>query len=124
MCSFSIPRLNVNILKHNEHRECRLGIDLVHDESHKQLLHEMKIVEGIQAVMKRTMEHCTEQLRLLRKCNHLLGNQLKDKDAALAIDRKAYNLDEHRSEVQRQCRPCGSEDLRYNRKEDFFNTAS
>jgi hypothetical protein len=78
-------------------------VDLVHDEPQKQVLHEIKVVDGIQGVLKRNMEECTEQLRLLRKCTVSLGKQLKEKDIALEIDRLAYNLDEHRAIVQRQC---------------------
>jgi hypothetical protein len=63
----------------------------------------MKMVEGIQAVLKRNMEVCTEQLRIIRKCAVVLGRQLKDKDVAIEFDKKAYHLDEHHPSVQRQC---------------------
>jgi len=87
-------------------RECRVSVDLVHDEAQKQVLHEMKIVDGIQNVLRRNMEFCTEQLRLLRKCGYNLGKELQDKDAALALDKMAYSMDEHRPEVRRQCDTC------------------
>ncbi|XP_035715747.1 tektin-1 isoform X1 [Folsomia candida] len=84
-------------------RDCRIGVDLVNDEPQKQILQEMKMVEGIQSVLKRNMEVCTEQLRLIRKCAVVLGRQLRDKDTAIDVDRIAYNFDEHRASVQRQC---------------------
>jgi tektin-1 len=95
-----IIQTNVDILKL---RDCRIGVDLVNDDPQKQILLEMKMVEGIQAVLKRNMEVCTETLRVIRKCAIVLGRQLKDKDVAIDVDRLAYNLDEHRANVQRQC---------------------
>lgn len=88
------------------YRDCRKGIDMVHDEAQKQILHEMKAVEGIQSNLKRNIEYCTEQLRQLRKTRFSLGGQLKEKDEALDIDKMAHELNEHRSIVQRQCGAC------------------
>jgi tektin-1 len=46
-------------------RERRLKIDLVHDDVQKELLKEVETMEGVQALLKRTLEEATEQLRLL-----------------------------------------------------------
>lgn len=40
-----------------------MGIDLVHDDVQKELLKEVQTIEGVQTLMKRTMENATEQLR-------------------------------------------------------------
>jgi len=84
-------------------RDCRFGIDLVNDDPQKQIIQEMKMVEGIQAVLKRNLEVCNEQLRLIRKVAVALGRQLNDKDRAIEVDKLAWNLDEHRGVVQPQC---------------------
>jgi hypothetical protein len=84
-------------------RDCRCGIDLVHDEPQKETLHEMKVVEGVQSVLKRTLEFCTEQLRLLRKAAFQLNKDLSEKDTCCDIDKFAYGLNEHRPEVTMDC---------------------
>lgn len=104
----------------NNCRDCRIGVDLVNDEPQKQILQEMKMVEGIQSVLKRNMEVCTEQLRLIRKCAVVLGRQLRDKDTAIDVDRIAYNFDEHRASVQRQCEKLCIDDVRY-LKQSYVN---
>ena len=45
-------------------REKRVGIDLVHDDVQKELLKEVETIEGVQALLKRTLEQATEQIRL------------------------------------------------------------
>ena len=44
-------------------REKRVGIDLVHDDVQKELLKEVETIEGVQALLKRTQEQATEQIR-------------------------------------------------------------
>lgn len=85
-------------------------MDLVNDEPQKQILAELKMVEGIQAVLKRNIEVCTEQLRILRKCWVHLGKQLKEKDVSIEFDKRAYALDIHHPSVKRQCEKLCIED--------------
>ena len=63
----------------------------------------MKVVDGIQGVLKRTIEFCTEQIRLLRKTAFTLNRDLWEKDATIDIDKYAQELNEHRSEVKINC---------------------
>ena len=44
-------------------RERRLKIDLVHDDVQKELLKEVETLEGVQALLQRTLEEATEQVR-------------------------------------------------------------
>ena len=44
-------------------REGRLKIDLVHDDVQKELLKEVETLEGVQALLQRTLEEATEQVR-------------------------------------------------------------
>ena len=50
-------------------REGRLKIDLVHDDVQKELLKEVETLEGVQALLQRTLEEATEQVRY---CGFLL----------------------------------------------------
>ncbi|XP_076453416.1 tektin-1-like [Babylonia areolata] len=73
-------------------RERRLKIDLVHDDVQKELLKEVETLEGVQALLQRTLEEATEQLRLNRKAKYLLEKDLKDKFQAQDIDEYCENL--------------------------------
>lgn len=44
-------------------REKRTSIDLVHDDVQKQLIKEVETIEGVQALLNRTLEQTTEQIR-------------------------------------------------------------
>ncbi|KAH8853550.1 Tektin-1 [Schistosoma japonicum] len=44
-------------------RERRTGIDLVHDDAQKELIKEIEIIKGAQAILQRTIEQAKEQLR-------------------------------------------------------------
>lgn len=44
-------------------REQRVGIDLVHDEVEEELLKELEIIQGVIALLTRTLEETTEQIR-------------------------------------------------------------
>uniref|UniRef100_A0A2C9K6W4 Tektin n=1 Tax=Biomphalaria glabrata TaxID=6526 RepID=A0A2C9K6W4_BIOGL len=73
-------------------REKRVGIDLVHDDVQKELLKEIETIEGVQSLLKRTLEQATEQLRLNRKAKYQLEKDLKDKFGAQTIDEYCENL--------------------------------
>lgn len=45
------------------HREQRIGIDLVHDEVEQELLKEDEIIKGVMALLTRTLEETSEQIR-------------------------------------------------------------
>ena len=82
---------------------CRVGVDLTVDDPQKQVMMEMKIVQGIQRVLGDTVALTTEQVRILRKTAFNLNKELRDKDRALEIDTYAKGLNVHRSEVQAHC---------------------
>jgi tektin-1 len=44
-------------------REKRLGVDLVHDTVEQELMKEAEIVRGILALLTRTLEETSEQIR-------------------------------------------------------------
>lgn len=44
-------------------RQRRVGIDLVHDEVEQQLLKEVEVLQGIIALLGRTLEQTNEQIR-------------------------------------------------------------
>ena len=44
-------------------REKRTSIDLVHDDVQKELIKEVETIEGVQALLNRTLEQTTEQIR-------------------------------------------------------------
>ncbi|RUS87169.1 hypothetical protein EGW08_005101 [Elysia chlorotica] len=73
-------------------REKRVGVDLVHDDVQKELLKEVETIEGVQALLKRTLEQSTEQIRLNRKAKFQLEKDLKDKFGAQNIDEYCENL--------------------------------
>jgi len=84
-------------------REQRIGVELVYDEPQKQVIQEIKIVQGVREVLTRTLEFVAEQMRLLRKTGYNLDRELIDKNKALEIDEYAKTLNVHRSEVRPQC---------------------
>ncbi len=85
-------------------RNCRIGVDLVFDEPQRELIQEIKIVQGLRQVLNKTMEMSTEQVRLLRRTSFSLNKVLENKDASLEVDAYAQRLNVHRSEVKRQAR--------------------
>lgn len=44
-------------------RDKRIGIDLVHDEVEQELLKEAEVIHGVMALLTRTMDEVTEQIR-------------------------------------------------------------
>ncbi|XP_038014066.1 tektin-1 isoform X2 [Motacilla alba alba] len=67
-------------------RQRRVGIDLVHDEVEQELLKEAEVLEGIIALLGRTLEQTNEQIRRNRSAKYDLEMDLKDKFTALTID--------------------------------------
>lgn len=67
-------------------REGRVSIDLVHDGVEKELLKEVEVIQGVQALLKRTLEQTVEQIRLNRSAIYFLEKDLKDKAQAQGID--------------------------------------
>lgn len=44
-------------------REKRVGIDLVHDEVEQELMKEKEVIESVAALLQRTLEQTSEQIR-------------------------------------------------------------
>uniref|UniRef100_A0A8C0NRK6 Tektin n=1 Tax=Canis lupus familiaris TaxID=9615 RepID=A0A8C0NRK6_CANLF len=75
-----------------EYRDKRIGIDLVHDEVEQELLKEAEVIHGVMALLTRTMDEVTEQIRLNRSAKYNLEKDLKDKFVALTIDDVCFSL--------------------------------
>ncbi|XP_024420362.2 tektin-1 [Desmodus rotundus] len=75
-----------------EYREKRVGIDLVRDEVEQELIKEAEIIQGVMALLTRTLEETTEQIRLNRAAKYNLEKDLKDKFVALTIDDTCFSL--------------------------------
>ncbi|KAK4472482.1 hypothetical protein MN116_003730 [Schistosoma mekongi] len=73
-------------------RERRTGIDLVHDDAQKELIKEIEIIKGAQAILQRTIEQVKEQLRLNRKVIYNLKKDSSDKLQAQRLDEYALSL--------------------------------
>ncbi|NXL40320.1 TEKT1 protein, partial [Glaucidium brasilianum] len=67
-------------------RQRRAGIDLVHDKVEQELLKEAEVLQGVIALLGRTLEQTNEQIRLNRSAKYNLEMDLKDKFTALMID--------------------------------------
>uniref|UniRef100_A0A3B3QEQ7 Tektin n=1 Tax=Paramormyrops kingsleyae TaxID=1676925 RepID=A0A3B3QEQ7_9TELE len=67
-------------------RENRVGIDLVHDEVEKELKKQKEVIESVSALLQRTLEQTTEQIRLNRSMKYWLEKDLRDKFQAEQID--------------------------------------
>ncbi|NWV67539.1 TEKT1 protein, partial [Malurus elegans] len=68
------------------YRQRRVGIDLVHDEVERELEKEVEVLQGIIALLERTLEQTDEQIRRNRSAKYSLEMDLKDKFMALTID--------------------------------------
>ncbi|XP_034502752.1 tektin-1 isoform X6 [Ailuropoda melanoleuca] len=75
-----------------EYREKRVGIDLVRDEVEQELVKEAEIIRGVMALLTRTLEEVSEQIRLNRSAKYNLEKDLKDKFVALTIDDVCFSL--------------------------------
>ena len=77
-------------------RENRVAIDLVHDDVEKNLLKERETIVGVMALLQRTLDQTTEQIRIMRSRRYQLEKDLTDKFSALDIDQDCRNLrDDH-----------------------------
>eukprot|EP00918_Siedleckia_nematoides_P049923 GHVU01109309.1.p1 GENE.GHVU01109309.1~~GHVU01109309.1.p1 ORF type:complete len:412 (+),score=84.90 GHVU01109309.1:30-1238(+) len=74
-------------------RQKRKSIDLVHDDTEKELLKEVEVIQGVLALLERTKEQAVEQQRLNRKAIYNQEKDLTDKFSALTID-------EHNAELK------------------------
>ncbi|CAH8443730.1 unnamed protein product [Schistosoma turkestanicum] len=73
-------------------REGRTGIDLVHDDAQKELIKEIEVIKGAQAILQRTLEQAKEQLRLNRKAIYNMKKDSSDKVQAQCLDEYALSL--------------------------------
>ncbi|XP_069802380.1 tektin-1 [Dendropsophus ebraccatus] len=73
-------------------RAKRVGIDLVHDEVERELIKEVEVIQGVMALLQRTLEQITEQIRLSRSAKYALEKDLKDKFEALKLDNHCSTL--------------------------------
>nr|XP_014688202.2 tektin-1 [Equus asinus] len=83
-----------------EYREKRVGIDLVHDEVEQELIKEADIIQGVMALLTRTLEETTEQIRLNRSAKYNLEKDLKDKFVALTIDDICFALNNNSPNIR------------------------
>jgi tektin-1 len=72
-------------------RSNRINIDLVHDDVQKELLTEVQVVDGVNAMLQRALEQVIEQIRLNRSAAYHLSADLKDKDTTLNVDNDALS---------------------------------
>ncbi|XP_040857649.1 tektin-1 [Ochotona curzoniae] len=82
------------------YREKRVGIDLVQDEVEQELLKEAEIIRGVLALLTRTLEQVTEQIRLNRSAKYNLEKDLKDKFVALTIDDICFSLNNNSPSIR------------------------
>ncbi|XP_044312083.1 tektin-1 [Varanus komodoensis] len=80
-------------------RERRVGIDLVHDEVERELIKEVEVLQGVIALLGRTLEQANEQIRLNRSSKYNLEKDLKDKLTALSIDNYCSSLTNNTPDV-------------------------
>ncbi|XP_028340634.1 tektin-1 isoform X2 [Physeter macrocephalus] len=83
-----------------EYREKRVGIDLVHDEVEQELIKEAEIIRGVMALMTRTLEDTSEQIRLNRSAKYSLEKDLRDKFTALTIDDICFSLNNNSPNIK------------------------
>ncbi|POI34836.1 hypothetical protein CIB84_001411 [Bambusicola thoracicus] len=81
-------------------RQRRAGTDLVHDEVEQELVKEAEVLQGVIALLERTLEQTNEQIRLNRSTKYNLEMDMKDKFAALMIDNYCANLTNNAPDVR------------------------
>ena len=81
-------------------RERRINIDLVHDDVQCELLTEVNVVNGVCAMLERSLEQVIEQIRLNRSAAYHLTQDLRDKDVTLSVDGTALAENNHNVEAQ------------------------
>uniref|UniRef100_A0A667HJP6 Tektin n=2 Tax=Lynx canadensis TaxID=61383 RepID=A0A667HJP6_LYNCA len=83
-----------------EYREKRVGVDLVHDKVEEELVKEAEITRGVTALLTRTLEEVSEQIRLNRSAKYNLEKDLKDKFVALTIDDVCFSLNNNSPNIR------------------------
>uniref|UniRef100_A0A8D0FLQ3 Tektin n=1 Tax=Strix occidentalis caurina TaxID=311401 RepID=A0A8D0FLQ3_STROC len=78
----------------------RAGIDLVHDKVEEELLKEAEVLQGVIALLGRTLEQTNEQIRLNRSAKYNLEMDLKDKFTALMIDDYCASLTNNAPDIR------------------------
>ncbi|XP_075295961.1 tektin-1 isoform X1 [Opisthocomus hoazin] len=81
-------------------RQRRAGIDLVHDEVEQELVKEVEVLQGVTALLGRTLEQTNEQIRLNRSAKYNLEVDLKDKFTALMIDDYCASLTNNTPDIR------------------------
>ncbi|XP_071621499.1 tektin-1 isoform X1 [Heliangelus exortis] len=81
-------------------RQGRVGIDLVHDEVEQELVKEAEVLQGVIALLGRTLEQTNEQIRLNRSAKYNLEMDLKDKFTALTIDDYCASLTNNTPDIR------------------------
>ncbi|XP_074869759.1 tektin-1 isoform X2 [Carettochelys insculpta] len=81
-------------------RQRRVGIDLVHDEVERELIKEVEVLQGVMALLQRTLEQTSEQIRLNRSAKYNLEMDLKDKFTALTIDNYCSSLTNNTPDIR------------------------
>ncbi|XP_041456627.1 tektin-1-like [Lytechinus variegatus] len=82
------------------YREGRVAIDLVHDDVEKNLLKEREVIRGVMALLQKTLDEITEQIRIMRSRRYYLEKDLTDKFGALNIDENCRELRDDNSKIQ------------------------
>ncbi|XP_075415707.1 tektin-1 [Tenrec ecaudatus] len=83
-----------------KYREQRVGIDLVHDEVEQELIKEVEVIQGVMALLTRTLEEISEQIRLNRSAKYNLEKDLRDKFTALTIDDICFSLNNNSPNIR------------------------
>ncbi|NXN31707.1 TEKT1 protein, partial [Nycticryphes semicollaris] len=81
-------------------RQRRAGIDLVHDEVEQELMKEAEVLQGVIALLERTLDQTNEQIRLSRSAKYNLEMDLKDKFTALMIDDYCASLTNNTPDIR------------------------
>ncbi|KAM9597331.1 tektin-1 [Trichechus inunguis] len=82
------------------YREKRVGIDLMHDEVERELIKEIEVIQGVMALLTRTVEETSEQIRLNRSAKYHLEKDVKDKFVALTIDDICFSLNNNSPNIR------------------------
>ncbi|NWU97019.1 TEKT1 protein, partial [Upupa epops] len=83
-----------------QNRQKRTGVDLVHDEVEQELVKEAEVLQGVIALLERTLEQTNEQIRLNRSAKYSLELDLKDKFTALMIDDYCASLTNNTPDIR------------------------
>lgn len=81
-------------------RQRRAGTDLVLDEVERELVKEVEVLQGVIALLERTLEQTDEQIRLNRAAKYNLEMDVKDKYTALMIDSYCASLTNNTPDVR------------------------